>query len=506
MSYPQLPTNLQSLLVQQLQEQLSQEAKKFNPVDLVGWIKEHYWIPELKGPIVLGTYQELCLRKILTRGGDGLLPYSTVLWSEIKKSAKSSIAAAVVLATAWHLDHAEIYIIANDLKQADTRVANYFRRALELNPEFRGSYRQRGYKTMFGHNGSFVEAIPIDPSGEAGSNADLLVWSELWGAHEEAQRKMWTEMTLSPTKFGHSMRWIESYAGYSDVSLLLYSLWEKGVKEGVRIWDEPWPTNFEGMQPLEAFENKRGRLFCLWNTFARLSFQTKAYYEQEYETIADDAEYSRVHKNQWVSSKETFVPIEWWNACTDPELIGKPISKREPLVVALDAAVTGDCFGMTVHSRHPTLEEHSCILYARKWTPPRGGRIDFQGTDEDPGPEKELMRFIDEGYNIVEVAYDPTQLEDMAGRLSRKGVVWMRGFDQGERRLISDSSLRRRILERRIHHIGDKDMADHIQNADAQKDLKEDRKIRIVKRTEKGKIDLAVCASMGDYEVMRLNL
>ena len=31
----------------------------------------------------------------------------------------------------------EIYMIANDLKQADSRVAKYFRRALDLNPDFK---------------------------------------------------------------------------------------------------------------------------------------------------------------------------------------------------------------------------------------------------------------------------------------------------------------------------------------------------------------------------------
>lgn len=440
----------------------------------------------------------------MTKNEVGHYPYSLVVWSDIKKSAKSSVAAAVALSIAWHHDFAEIFIIANDLKQADSRVATYFRRALKLNPFFKGNYRQRGYRTTFGHNGSYVEAIPIDPSGEAGSNADLIIFSELWGAHEDAKRGMWTEMTLSPTKFGESMRWVESYAGYTDESLLLYSLYEQGVLEGQRIWDDPEPTNFSGLQPIEAYESP-GPTFTLWNTFPRLPFQTTEYYDSEHVAHRSDPdEFERMHRNQWMSSHSAFCPIEWWIACTDHDI--PPMKKNEPIVLALDAAVTKDSFAVIGESRHPDNSEDTIVRYARKWLPPEGSYgIDFMGTEDNPGPEREVLRLIDE-WNVVEIAYDTTQLEDMAGRMRRRGNVWMRPFDQQKRRLISDSALRDRIRDRHIHHSGEPDIEEHLRNADAKKDLQEERTIRIVKRSEGKKIDLAVGLSMCDYETMRLNL
>ena len=40
---------------------------------------------------------------------------------------------------------------------------------------------ERNYKTSLPNN-TIIEAIPIDPAGEAGGNDDLIIFSELWAA------------------------------------------------------------------------------------------------------------------------------------------------------------------------------------------------------------------------------------------------------------------------------------------------------------------------------------
>lgn len=475
-------------LHQKLIETLEQKAEQSSVTDAVGWIERNFWIPETRSPIPLVEYQRDCLRHILTPNENRDFPYSIIVWSDIKKSAKSTIAAAVAQWMAMTRDYAEIYIIANDLKQADSRVAHYFRRSLELNHDMKGRYRQRGYKTIF-DNGSFVEAIPIDPSGEAGSNADAIFWSELWGAHQEAQQRMWTEMTLSPTKHGKSFRWVESYAGYIEESELLYSLYEQGVINGPMVFDNG----------LEAYKN--GPLFCLWNTQPRCPWQTPEYYAEEALALSPE-EFNRMHRNQWASATEIFVPIEWWMACERP--IPAP-KKYEPIVLGVDAGVSDDNFGIVAVGRHPEYSEEVVVRSAAVWKPPTGKKIDFLGTPEKPGPELWVRDFC-RNNNVVELTYDPTQLEDMAGRLRREGVVFCKPFSQGTPRLIADSELRAKIRDRRIWHYGLPDLTQHIKNANAQKDVKEDRKIRIVKRTQQLKIDLCVALSMGAHEAMRLNL
>ncbi|KKL88920.1 hypothetical protein LCGC14_1919890, partial [marine sediment metagenome] len=53
---------------------------------------------------------------------------------------------------------------------------------------------------------------------------------------------------------------------------------------------------------------------------------------------------------------------------------------------------------------------------------------------------------------------------------------------------------------------GNLDLREHLTNANARQSAKEDTKLRIVKKSDSRKIDLAVCLSMGAAECLRLNL
>lgn len=473
------------------------------------WIKRNFFIPEtkddpvLKGRIGLEKYQEDVLREILSTDENGKYKYSTVVWSDIKKSYKSTIAAAVNLARAWHTEYGEFMVVANDLKQADGRVSMYLRRAVQLNPEMRKKVKTPGYKINL-PSGSFIESIPIDPSGEAGSNADQVTTSELWGANEDAKQRMWSEMTIPPGKHGKAFRWIESYAGFSGESNLLYSLYETGVLNGKLLWpDKLYHVNDSEPAPLELYVNEDARMIVLWNTVPRCPPQTLEYYRSE-AAILSPNEFLRMHRNQWVSSTETFIPMAWFDACkrTEEEW-PKYDLKKQAMVISMDAGVSSDNFGLVMMFRHPSITTDVCVEKIQKWEP-RNGMIDFQGTDDHPGPERILREWIRD-YNVIQVNYDPYQLHDLSTRLKHEGLTWFKSFSQGNDRLLSDSQIRNLIRDRKLWHRGEKDLRDHTQNADAKIDT-EDHRIRIVKRADKLKIDLIVCTSMCAYETLRLNL
>lgn len=456
--------------------------------DPVTWIMDNFYIPETNRPIDLYPSQIEPLREALRLDPAGRFVYSTVVWSAIKKSAKSSIASAVGLWFAFRRPRASIKVIANDLKQAESRVFFYMRRAIQLHPEWRNTCRVVGYK-IYLPNHSMIEAIPIDPQGEAGGNDDLVIYSELWGWKNAAAVKMWTETTLSPMKFAQSMRWCETYAGYSGESPVLEGLYERGVKDGEVI-----------SQAAEMYRN--GRLFVLWNTRPTLPWQTKEYYAQESSDLLE-SEFNRVHRNQWGSSTSTFVPSEWWDACLH-EL--PPYEKLEPWVIALDAAVSGDCFGMVAVTR-----KNGIVIprFIRKWTPPAGGQIMFfapPGTppDKDESPAGELRRLTSR-HSVVKVCYDPYQLHSFCKQMAGELIVFFDEFSQAGKRLQADKGLRDLIRERRIWHDGNKDLREHITNANVQQGETKDQ-LRIVKRTEHAKIDLAVCTSMAAYEAEQMNL
>lgn len=462
------------------------------------WIQEHFYIPELKGAIKLYPYQVRCLNEALRKDDSGNFVYSIIVWSDIKKSAKSTIAAAVALYRIMQTEFGQFYSVANDLKQADSRVAYYFRRAIEMHPLLRSMVSQRGYRTTFPNN-SYFEAIPIDPTGEAGGNADMVIFSELWGAHQEAQNRMWTEMTVAPNKFGRAFRWIETYAGFSGESLRLEELHRMGKVDGERL---PFADEFD--PPLEVYVNHKAKMFMLWNEVPRLPWQSPEYYEQQEQELSQN-EFKRIHRNQWVSSEERFVPEEWWDNCQVNQL--DEWKKNDELIVSADAGISSDNFGMigvTVND-----DNKPVVRFVRKWVPPQGGKITFSNAEDPDDMEtpEGTIRWLNREYNLVEFAYDPYQLHDLSSRL-KSGGINCREFSQREERLVADKQLYDLIRERGITHDGNDELKSHVMNANAKNeggtDEKGKSKLRIVKRSTALKIDLCVSLSMACARALKL--
>lgn len=453
--------------------------------DLITWAEAEFRIPEGDGHLHIAPYQAACLREALREDG-GQFAYSTVVWSDIKKSIKSTLAAAVCLW--WAVSHpwASVKVVANDLKQADSRVAFYIRRAIELNPVYfqKLGVKQKTYLIEFA-NHARIEAIPIDPKGEAGGNDDIIVFSELWAWNSAAAKAMWTEMTLSPMKFGRSLRWCETYAGHTGESPILEGLHAQGVKagRGLGCFDE-------------AYGNDAARLFCLWNTEPRLPWQTPEYYAQEAATLVP-SEFQRVHRNQWVSSESAAFPIEWWDACEDRMQL-QPGGKTQ-VVIGVDASVSGDCTAISMVARHPGTPADAVEVYTRIWSPAQGGKMDYTATITP-----EVDRLVAE-YNVVQVAYDEYQLHHWANEQRAKGKTWYRPFPQGNDRLVADKQLYDLVKDKRLHHSGNPELRQHVQNCAAKVPPQEDNRLRFIKKHEMAKIDGVVSLSMATAELLRLN-
>lgn len=293
-----------------------------------------------------------------------------------------------------------------------------------------------------------------------------------------------TETTLSPLKYGKSLRWCESYAGYVGESPILEQLYDTGVRQGTRV--------DVGLEGLELYTNDTGRMLCLWNTVPRCYWQTTDYYAQE-ATILAPSEFERIHRNQWQASFESFIPPEWWAACESPY---PAFDEHTPVVVGVDAAVSNDCFAMVGVSR---IETETYVRFVRVWTPPKQGKINFAE------PEA-FLRQCALDYNLIQVAYDSYQLVDMANRLQRDGVGWFKSFSQGSERAVADKQLYDNIRDRRVHHNGlQPELTAHLMNANRKPEL--ENMLRLIKREATGSpIDAAVALSMANREARRLNI
>lgn len=459
--------------VQQISK-ADQDALTLSPSD---WIENNFYLYDTGELMTLFDCQKRPLELALSRDAKGRFRFNTVLWSWPKKSAKSSVIAAVADYTASTRTRGSIKLVANDLKQADSRVGMCLRENVKIGQkkgrrDLAIRMTPSGYRSVY-PNGSIIECVPIDPSGEAGGNDDLIVYSELHGWKSKAHQRMWSEMTLSPTKFGNSQRWIDTYAGYEGESPILENLYDIGVTKGVQVWDD-----------LEVYTNDAARMLTCWVTKPMLPWQLnedgQAYYIEE-EAHLTPSEFNRMHRNKWSSSEDVFVPYEWWTACSATYAA---VLANEPVILALDAGVSSDCFAVVMVTRRETKVQ---VQYVQKWQPEGGKKLDFKPIED------EIRRLINT-YNVMEVAYDPYQLVDMMGRVRAEEAVNVREFNQASPRAIADKRLFDLIRERRLEHSNDADLNAHVKAANRKPE--DENKLRIVKRTPHDKIDLTVALSM----------
>jgi phage terminase large subunit-like protein len=449
--------------------------------DVVDFLEHEMYIPETPGlPMVLEQEQRDVLRAMSQRSETGFL-FSTWLFSMPKKSAKTTLGAGVALWQAWRVGNGEIYIIGNDLKQADNRMAQAIRYCVEHNPRMRERVIVTTSKyTIKLDNGTKIESIPVDPRGEAGMNPTGLFWTEAWGAMGSRAELLWTEAALSPTRAGESFKFVESYAGFSGESLILERLHENIVKNGV-----PHPSIPEVYTT--------GSSIAYWCTRRYLPWQTsesgQAYYRQE-AIEKTPQEFSRIHENQWSTSDDVFVPAVWWSNCQVDAL--PPIRPGQGMVLGLDGGLRDDCFAVVLVSKDG---DYVDVRECHVWYPPSGGVVDFSAV------EAELIRIFDQ-YNVESVRYDETHLAYLVQRLEHRSF-WQK-FDQGRLRTVSDKMLYDMIRERHIRHTGDVVLTRHI--TDANRKPEDENKLRLIKRNDKVKIDAAVACSMAAYQIMQWNM
>lgn len=209
---------------------------------------------------------------------------------------------------------------------------------------------------------------------------------------------------------------------------------------------------------------------------------------QEYPGTAEEA-FQNTGNERFLSS------VLLWDACKDEDL--PPLTKHDPLILALDGAWAekGDVFGGVAVGRHPTRSDSLAVREVMAWEA-KGEARDFERIQDD------IKNFCID-WNVKKIVYDPMQLVQMMQHLSkpsetesgRKFIgVQTEEFKQTGDRAAADKQLQDLIIAKYIAHSGEILLRQHLDNADKKVNAK--KELRIVKRTEAQKIDLAVCLSM----------
>lgn len=518
-------------------------SKLTTPQDVLSWGERNFYIPSDSGRprlIKFLPHQRTILKLFFDphiAPALGCSPnFQTLVYSTVKKSGKTAIAALVArwIAETWG-SHAEVYALANDLEQARGRIYAASLASIELDPRYRradkgiaGEWRIIEREASYIPTHSTIKAVSADYKGEAGSNPVATLWSELWGYSSEASQRLWEELTPVPTR-PRSIRYVETYAGYEGESSILNDLEDRVKKEGRRLTldelralglDWPWPD-----QQLPFFVHEPSRTFAYWDSGVearRMPWQTPEYYMAQQSDLRPSA-FDRLHLNYRVSNEEQFIPIEWWDrVASDPT----PLDTHTPIVIGADASVTGDCTALVAVSRDPKNKDNVLQRLFQAWTPSQGHPLDYSLTIEPTlrqwctGHIHPLTEKCDshsrigvlgkcvptQPYNVVEIAYDEYQLHDLMTRLRNEAVAWCRKFGQQADRSVADKALYDMIRDQRIHHTGDPQLREHIGNCAAKIPPDDNTRLRLIKKAAKSKIDGAVALSMASSECLRLNL
>lgn len=510
-----------ALVAGYLKSSSPQAAQQTAPPDVITWGERSFYIPSednLPRLIRFTPHQ----RTILTLFFDPKVAryfnckpnFQTLVFSTVKKSGKTAIAALVArwITETWG-SHAEVFALANDLEQARGRIYQAALNSIELDPKYRRAdkgiadqWRLIERQASYLPTHSTLKAVSSDYKGEAGSNPTATLWSELWGYETEASIRLWEELTPVPTR-PRSIRYVETYAGYEGESSILNDLEDRIKKEGYQLTrddllalgfnypDWPYPSS----EPLPFYVHPSTRTFAYWDTgesARRMPWQTPEYYIAQQGELRTSA-YRRLHLNERVSNDNEFVPREWW------ERLARSLplpTKNEPLVVGADASVTGDCSALVAVSRDPENPQNVIQRMCAVFSPTPGHPLDYTQTIEPK------LREWCANYNVVQIAYDQYQLHDMMTRLRNEATAWCRSFGQQGDRLIADKALFDMIRDQRIHHTGDSTLTEHILNCAAKVPPDDNTRLRLIKRAPKSKIDAAVALSMAAHESLRLNL
>lgn len=438
--------------------------------------------------------------------------WSTIAYSCPKKSGKTRLSA---LMSSWLASHSplysEIYFLANDGKASQDRVLAAVVKGIELAKKDKSKSEMVNWsytKTRVElPEGQFMEAIPVDPEGEAGSQPTGTFWTELWGygATIKAKEKLWTELTIPPTRWGQAIRWVDSYAGFEGESTVLWDLYLEGVDQAEHPQGKG--RRHPKFDDLPVYINERAGLFCYWDHEPRMVWQTPEYYAAQAATMPE-SEFRRVHRNEWASALDEAIPIDRWDQLA--EGLG-PVGKKEPIILGVDLSVSGDYSALVVVSKHPQDKTKVAIRGVYVWEPPAGKKIDYSTTIMPA-----IRRWVRNqdgsmNYNVVCVTYDEYQAHLMSIELTNELGVWWEQFSQGKGtpqhpgRPVADKMFFDLVMSGRLSHDGNVILRQHIHNA-AAKTTDEGRYMRFVKKREDAKIDALVAASMAVCMISTLNV
>ena len=333
------------------------------------------------------------------------------------------------------------------------------------------------------NNETRILALSADFAGSAGAVFGVSSWTELWGYRYENHVRLWEELTPVPNR--HSLRIVDSYAGFSGDAPVLEPLWTRALA-GERISDE-WPI----------FSS--GKLWALIDDGPEAQARywlgdpaTRAPYYAEQRQSLRPGTFARLHENRWQTGEEAFLTREDWDACVLDSLRPLQPHDKEPetLFVGVDAATKHDCAAVVAVVREGSRIR---LVNHRIWTPKKNDPLNLERTIEA------YLLELNERYRI-RVFCDPYQMISSVQRLEDAGVNIAEYPQTPDRLTDMGQTLWELIKEKHLAMYPDPELRKHALNAIA---LETSRGWRIAKDKSSKKIDGVIALAIACVNAVR---
>jgi phage terminase large subunit-like protein len=366
--------------------------------DPITFVREVLIDPESGRPFELYAEEITFLREAFRLTPDGRMQHTELCFSAGKKSGKTALAGMIVIYTAVVLagQNGEIYCLANDLEQSNSRVFRAVDQIIEASPMLRSSVDVTANRIVFRSTGTFVAAVANDYQGFSGANPTANIYDESAYYTSESSRRLWDEGVPSPAR-KISFRLSVSTAGFDGEPSPLRDLYDRAMKHGELIATDLYRDD---------------NFLCYWSHEMRAPWQTEAWVAEMRRTMRP-SQFARLIRNEWVSSESTFIPLEEWDACVDPEL--QPILAKNsmPVWCGLDLGLKHDSTALLACAWDG---ERVRVVCHQIFIPVAGETLDVESTAEA------AVLSLSSRFAVQSVFFDPWQGIALSQRLTRAGV------------------------------------------------------------------------------------
>ena len=443
--------------------------------DPCAFIEEVLHDPETGKPFVLLAAERQFLGHAFRTDATGRLLYPEQVYAAPKKSGKTGFAALHMLATVllYGGRYAEGYALANDLEQAQSRVFQAMSRIVEASPLLAQGTEITKDRIVFGRvfGNASIQAIASDYAGAAGANPTISCFDELWAFTTERSRRLWDEMVPPPTR-KIACRLTVTYAGFEGESNLLQDLYKRGM------------TQPEIGKSLRAGDG----ILMAWHHEPIAPWQTVAWLTEMGRSLRAN-QFLRMIRNQFVTSESSFIDLEKWDACVDPNATPMISGPDVPVWVGIDASVKHDSTAIVTVTFDKATQRVRLVSH-RVFQPSPDQPLDFEQTVEA------TVLDLAKRFAVRKVLFDPYQMQSTAQRLKGAGIP-IEEFPQTVGNLTSASQNLYDLIEgRNLAVYSDKAMRLAVSRCVA---IEGSRGWRIAKEKQSHKIDVVVALGMAAW-------